>query len=297
MALKLEQMTTESRNEKTMNLDDMTPLEIVSVMNEEDAHIAEAIRPHLETIAKVASWGTEAIRNGGRIFYIGAGTSGRLGILDASECPPTFGVSEDTVIGLLAGGENAFGNANEMAEDDPELGKQDLMAHHLTEKDLVIGIAASGRTPYVLGGLDYGNAIGCHTASIACNEHSELSKIAEAGIDVIVGAEVLTGSTRLKAGTAQKMILNMISTAAMVGAGKAYQNLMVDVMQTNEKLRARANRIVKLATGAEDEVIAKSLEEAGGSCKVAITMILADCDADEAKSRLEQANGHVRAAI
>lgn len=297
MELKLEQMTTERRNENTMNLDTMSPLEIVTIMNQEDLLIPAAIKPHLETIAQVVTWGTESITSGGRIFYMGAGTSGRLGVLDASECPPTFGVSPDVVIGLIAGGEKAFTQAVEGAEDDFDLGANDLKAHGLTGKDLVIGLAASGRTPYVLGGLEYAKSMGCHTAAITCNANSELSKDAEAGIDIVIGPEVLTGSTRLKAGTAQKMVLNMISTAAMVGAGKVYENLMVDVQQSNEKLRVRARRIVRLATEADDGTIEKALEAAKGSCKVAITMILAGCSAEEAHTRLEQTGGHVRDAV
>jgi N-acetylmuramic acid 6-phosphate etherase len=228
---------------------------------------------------------------------MGAGTSGRLGVLDASECPPTFGVSPDTVIGLTAGGEQAFTRAVEGAEDSKEAGRKDLEAHGLTEKDLVIGLAASGRTPYVLGGLEYARSIGCHTASISCNPGSKLSEASDIGIEIVTGPEILTGSTRLKAGTAQKMVLNMISTAAMVGIGKAYQNLMVDVVQTNDKLRERALHIVMEATGTDRESARLALDRAGGKCKTAITMILAGCDAEEAKKRLEAANGQVRAAI
>ena len=261
MELKLEQMVTERRNENTMNLDMMSPLEIVTVMNQEDLLIPAAIKPHLETIAKVVTWGTESVTNGGRIFYMGAGTSGRQGVLDASECPPTFGVSPDVVIGLIAGGQKAFTQAVEGAEDNYDLGISDLKEHGLTGKDLVIGLAASGRTPYVLGGLEYAKSIGCHTAAITCNADSVLSKAAEAGIDIVIGPEVLTGSTRLKAGTAQKMVLNMISTAVMVGAGKVYENLMVDVQQSNEKLRVRARRIVRLATEADDETIESVLKQ------------------------------------
>lgn len=297
MGLNFSSMTTEGRNERTMNLDTMTPYEIVKVMNEEDALIPPVIEPHLEEIAKVAAWGTEAITHGGRIFYMGAGTSGRLGVLDASECPPTFGVSKDTVIGLIAGGESALLQAKEGAEDDTELGKQDLIDHSLSEKDVVIGLAASGRTPYVLGGLNYAKSIGCHTAAITCNNDSELSKTAEAGIDIVIGPEVLSGSTRLKAGTAQKMVLNMISTACMVGAGKTYGNLMVDVQQTNEKLRQRAKRIVQEATGVSEEEAETAISEAKGSCKTAITMILAGCGAEEAEERLKKAKGFVRAAV
>lgn len=290
-------MTTEERDAGTMNLDEMTPLEIISVMNQEDERIPAAIRPHHANIAKVVEYGIQTVSSGGRIFYMGAGTSGRLGLLDASECPPTFGVSPDVVIGLIAGGEKAFIKAVEGAEDSEDLGRQDLMDHNLTENDLVIGLAASGRTPYVLGGLSYAKQLGCHTAAVTCNADSVLSKTAEIGIDVIIGPEVLTGSTRLKAGTAQKMILNMFSTAIMVGCGKTYSNLMVDVQQTNEKLIGRARRIVMEATGTDEETAAKTIQEAGGSCKTAITMILADIDAKEAEKRLEEAGGHVRLAI
>jgi N-acetylmuramic acid 6-phosphate etherase len=275
----------------------MTPLEVVTVMNREDELVPKAIAPHLEEIAQVVAWGIESVTAGGRVFYMGAGTSGRLGVLDASECPPTFGVKPDVVVGLIAGGDQAFTKAKEGAEDDKELGRSDLLEHNLTAKDLVIGIAASGRTPYVLGGLEYAKETGCHTAAVTCNADSILGKAAEVGIDIVIGPEVLTGSTRLKAGTAQKMVLNMFSTAIMVGCGKAYSNLMVDVQQTNEKLVARARRIVTQATGVSEEEAAEKIAAAGGSCKTAITMILADVDAEEAKKRLEAAGGHVRKAI
>ena len=291
------QMTTERRNENTMDLDSMTALEIVRAMNREDEKVPLAIRDHLEEIARIAQWGRESLAQGGRIFYIGAGTSGRLGVLDASECPPTFGVSPEVVTGLIAGGEKALTRAVEGAEDDADLGGKDLADHGLTEKDLVIGLAASGRTPYVLGGLAYAKKLGCRTAAISCNAGCEMSRAADLGIEVIVGPEVLTGSTRLKAGTAQKMILNMISTAAMVLAGRAYQNLMVDVAATNEKLRGRARRIVMEATGVDGETAEETLSLAGGHCKTAIIMILAGCDREEAQRRLERAGGFVREAI
>ena len=291
------QMTTEMRNPDTMELDAMSPLEIITAMNREDKTIPDAVGEHLAEIAGVVEWGIRSLQQKGRIFYMGAGTSGRLGVLDASECPPTFGVSPDTVIGLIAGGEQAFTRAVEGAEDSKEAGRKDLEAHGLTEKDLVIGLAASGRTPYVLGGLEYARSIGCHTASVSCNPGSPLSHAAEAGIEIVVGPEILTGSTRLKAGTAQKMVLNMISTAVMAGVGKVYQNLMVDVVQTNEKLRKRALHIVTEATGAEEEAASSALHMAGGNCKTAITMLLADCSPEEARKRLEDAQGHVREAI
>ena len=229
----LSHMTTETRNKNTMELSKMTSLEIISEMNREDENVPKAIHKVLPVIAEVVDWCVEALSQGGRIFYMGAGTSGRLGVLDAAECPPTFGVSPDMVVGLIAGGEKAFIKAIEGAEDSVELGEKDLRYHNLTSNDVVIGIAASGRTPYVIGGLRYANSIGCNTASISCNVGSEIGKIAKKKIEVVVGPEVLTGSTRLKAGTAQKLILNMISTASMVGIGKCYENLMVDVMQTN----------------------------------------------------------------
>lgn len=297
MELNLTGMTTEKRNPRTMQLDTMSELEIVTTMNEEDARVPLAIAKKLPQIAQAAHWAAEAFEQGGRLFYMGAGTSGRLGVLDAAECPPTFGVAPGMVVGLIAGGEQAFLKAVEGAEDDRALGQSDLEAHDLTAKDVVIGIAASGRTPYVLGGLAYAKSVGCRTAAIACNTGSEIGRAANLAIEVEVGPEVLTGSTRLKSGTAQKLILNMISTASMVRAGKAYQNLMVDVMQNNEKLHTRAENIVIDATGVTRPEARSAIDAAGGSVKVAITMLLADCSADEARSRLEKAGGHVRAAI
>ena len=297
MGVDLKGMTTETRNPRTMRLDQMSELEIVTVMNEEDARVPLAIAKCLPQIAQAAAWAVEAFEQGGRLFYMGAGTSGRLGVLDAAECPPTFGVPQGMVVGLIAGGEKAFIVAVEGAEDSRELAVQDLQSHHLTAKDFVVGIAASGRTPYVLGGLDYARSVGCHTAAIACNPGSAVGKAADLAIEVNCGPEVLTGSTRLKSGTAQKLILNMISTASMVRIGKAYQNLMVDVMQTNEKLHTRAENIVMDATGVERSVARHAIDEAKGSVKTAITMLLADCDAPEAARRLEASHGHVREAI
>ena len=297
MKLNLNGMTTERRNPRTMNLDTMSELEIVTAINDEDARVPLAIAKKLPEIAQAARWAVEAFEQGGRLFYMGAGTSGRLGVLDAAECPPTFGVDPGMVVGLIAGGEKAFLKAIEGAEDSRELGRSDLEAHGLTAKDFVVGIAASGRTPYVLGGLEYAKSVGCRTAAIACNTGSAVGKAADLAIEVEVGPEVLTGSTRMKSGTAQKMILNMISTASMVRIGKAYQNLMVDVMQTNEKLHVRAENIVIDATGVERQEARRAIDAAGGSVKCAITMLLAGCGAEEAARRLEQAHGHVRAAI
>ena len=297
MSLNLKNMSTETRNQNTMNLDIMTPLEVVTVMNQEDAKVPEAIKPALPNIAQCVTWAIESIEAGGRIIYMGAGTSGRLGVLDAVECPPTFGVAPEIVVGLIAGGEKAFVKAVEGAEDSRQLGHDDLVNINLEKRDIVIGIAASGRTPYVLGGLAYAPEMGCHTVGISCNPGSAVGAAAELAIEVVPGPECLTGSTRLKSGTCQKLILNMISTATMVGCGKAYQNLMVDVMQTNEKLVVRAQNIVMEATGCDRETAAEKIAIAGGNAKTAITMILADCDLEEAQARLAKAKGHVREAI
>ena len=297
MSLNLKNMSTETRNQNTMNLDIMSPLEVVTVMNQEDARVPEAIKPALPNIAQCVTWAIESIEAGGRIVYMGAGTSGRLGVLDAVECPPTFGVAPEVVVGLIAGGEKAFVKAVEGAEDSRQLGHDDLVNIGLEKRDIVIGIAASGRTPYVLGGLAYAQEVGCHTVAISCNPGSAIGQAAELAIEVVPGPEVLTGSTRLKSGTCQKLILNMISTATMVGCGKAYQNLMVDVMQTNEKLVVRAQNIVMEATGCDRETAAEKIAIASGNAKTAITMILADCGLEEARERLAKAKGHVREAI
>lgn len=297
MEINLDKMTTETRNPDTMELDRMSPLEVVTAMNREDAKVPAAIAPVLPKIANVVEWAIASLEAGGRVFYMGAGTSGRLGVLDAAECPPTFGVSPDRMVGLIAGGDQAFLKAVEGAEDSRELGREDLVKNGLESRDLVIGIAASGRTPYVLGALAYAKEVGCRTAAISCNAGSEIGKAADLAVEVVVGPEVLTGSTRLKAGTAQKLVLNMISTASMVGVGKAYQNLMVDVMQTNEKLHRRAEKIVMEATGVDQAAAREKITAAGGSVKAAITMILANCGAEEAAARLEKAKGHVREAI
>ena len=297
MSLNLAGMSTETRNSRTMDLDIMTPLEIVTVMNEEDARVPEAIKPQLNNIAQCVTWAAQSIEAGGRLIYMGAGTSGRLGVLDAAECPPTFGVSPETVVGLIAGGERAFIKAVEGAEDSAELGRQDLVNIGLTSQDLVVGIAASGRTPYVLGGLEYAKEMGCHTVGISCNPGSAVGGAAELAIEVVPGPECLTGSTRLKAGTAQKLILNMISTATMVRCGKAFQNLMVDVVPTNEKLRVRAENIVMEATGVTRERAKEALLQSGDKVKTAILMILVGCGREEAEEKLEKTNGHIREAM
>ena len=290
-------LVTESRNKETMGLDQMTPLEIVTVMNREDGKAVNAVGEVLPQIAQAIAWCTDSLKQKGRIIYIGAGTSGRLGVLDAVECPPTFGVSPDVVVGLMAGGTPAFVRAVEGAEDSQTMGEEDLKEIHLSPADIVIGLAASGRTPYVIYGLRYAKKIGCRTVAVSSNRDSEIGKEADLAIEPVPGPEVLTGSTRLKAGTVQKMVLNMISTGSMVGIGKVYQNLMVDVVQTNMKLITRAENIVMTATGCTREEARDSLEEAEGSVKLAITMILLQCSAKSAKTRLNRAGGYVRNAI
>lgn len=290
-------MTTETRNAASSNLDTMTSLEIVTLMNSEDSKIAPAVKAQLPEIAKAVDLCVDSLENGGRIIYMGAGTSGRLGAIDAAECPPTFGVAPGTVIGLIAGGQNIDISLSADREDSPECGKEDLSGIGLTGKDTVIGVAASGRTPYVIGGMEYAKSLGCHVISIACNVGSPIGKISDVAIEVIVGPEVLTGSTRLKAGTSQKMILNMISTVSMVRTGKCYKNLMVDVVQTNAKLEARAQKILMEATGVSKEEAEKTLKQAGGSVKKAVIMILSSCSPEESERRLKASKGHVREAL
>lgn len=291
--LDLTKYTTEARNERSTNLDQMSALEIVTLMNEEDRQVPLAIERELPKIGAVVERACQALKQGGRLIYTGAGTSGRLGLLDAVECPPTYGVDYETVIGVIAGGEGAFIKAREGAEDSREQGADDLKKLNLSNKDLVIGLAASGRTPYVLGALDYAKSLGCATAAIACNKDSLIGEAADIAIEPVVGPEVLTGSTRLKSGTAQKLVLNMISTATMVRLGKAYENLMVDVKVSNEKLKARAIRIVCEATGASESVATATLEDAK-SAKVAIVMILNQCDVQTAQDYLASKEGHIR---
>lgn len=295
--LDLAKLSTETRNPETMNLDQMAPLEIVEAMNREDARAVASVTEVLPQIAQAIEWATASLRAGGRIIYMGAGTSGRLGVLDAVECPPTFGVSPDVVVGLIAGGEGAFIKAVEGAEDSAQMGEDDLRAIDANEHDVVVGLAASGRTPYVIGGLTYARSLGCKTVAIACNRGSKVGGVAELAIEPVPGPEVLTGSTRLKAGTVQKLALNMISTGSMVQAGKVYENLMVDVQQTNEKLVMRAQNIVMAATECtRDEAIA-ALDQAQGHVKCAVVMILAGLSAEDAACALEAADGHVREAI
>lgn len=293
----LRKMTTETRNPNSMNLDVMSSLEIATVMNNEDKKVALAIEEEVPQIAKIIDAVAEAFENGHTLYYMGAGTSGRLGILDASECPPTFGVDHSMVVGLIAGGEHAIQYAVENAEDNKELAIEDLKAHNLCSGDVVVGIAASGRTPYVISGIEYAKSLGCFTGAVSSNKGSAIGKAADVAVEPTVGPEVLTGSSRLKSGTAQKMICNMITTGAMVRVGKSYENLMVDVVQSNEKLRVRAENIVIDASGVERSEARRLLDEADGVAKVAIVMAIAKCDKTEALDRLKKANGHTRKAI
>ena len=251
--LNLKKLTTESRNKNTMDIDTVSTLEMVKIINNEDKKVAEAVEKELPKIALAIDSIAKRMHKGGRLIYIGAGTSGRLGILDASECPPTFGTPEELVQGIIAGGKEAIFRAIEGAEDSKQLAQADLKSKGLTENDTVVGLAASGRTPYVIGGLEYANEIGALTISVTCNANSKVSEVAKISISPVVGAEVVTGSTRLKSGTAQKLVLNMLSTGAMIKLGKVYGNLMVDVKSTNEKLTQRAKLIVCEATGLDIE--------------------------------------------
>lgn len=297
MEINLNKMATETRNPRSMSLSKLSSLEIATLMNEEDLEVIKAIKKSLKEIAKTIDLAVSTIKNGGRVIYIGAGTSGRLGVLDASECPPTFGVSDNVFIGLIAGGDIALRKAVEGAEDSLTLAEEDLKKINLTKKDFVIGLAASGRTPYVIGGLKYAHKIGAHTGSVSCNYNAEVSNYADIAIEASPGPEVLTGSTRLKSGTTQKLICNMISTATMVQLGKAYSNLMVDVVPSNEKLVARAEKIVMLATECDNKTAKEALNKCGYRAKVAIVMILTNCDAKIAEAKLDKAEGHIEKAI
>lgn len=290
----LEKLTTELRNPKSMELDNKSIKEVLLLMNEEDATVPLAVKKEIDNIESVVKEVVKAFKNGGRLIYVGAGTSGRLGILDASECPPTFGVEPTLVQGLIAGGEKAILKAIEGAEDDEESGQLDLKAISINEKDVVVGIAASGRTPYVIGALKYANEVGATTASISNNKHSVIGKIAQIAIEVETGPEVLTGSTRLKAGTAQKLVLNMISTASMIGIGKVYENLMVEVQPTNKKLVERSKRIIMEATGVDYDTAQTYFLRANQEVKPAIVMILLNCSYEEALDKLEKSNGFIR---
>lgn len=293
----LETLTTEAFRPELAEIDRLPTLEIVRVMNAEDATVPAAVAAQLEPIAAAVDAIAERMARGGRLVYAGAGTAGRLGVLDASECPPTFNTDPAQVVGLIAGGPGAMVRAVEGAEDSRELAAGDLAALGLTRDDTVVGVSASGRTPYAVGAVEYARTRGALTVGLSCNAGSALAAAAEHGIEVVVGPELLTGSTRLKAGTAQKLVLNLISTVTMIRLGKTYGNLMVDVRATNEKLRARARRIVALATGAPDAEIEAALAATGGEVKDAVLVLLGGVDGPEAARLLAGAGGHLRDAL
>ncbi|MCM3708980.1 N-acetylmuramic acid 6-phosphate etherase [Sporosarcina luteola] len=294
---KLSLLTTERSNPKTLRLDEMSIADILKTMNEEDQTVAIAVRQVIPQIEKTVEKVVEAFRNGGRLLYVGAGTSGRIGVMDAVECPPTFGTSPDLVKAVLAGGEGAMYEAVEGAEDDEALGAKDLADLHINGQDVIIGIAASGRTPYVKGALVYANSCGATTVSLSNNENSLISNFADIPIEVITGPEILTGSTRLRAATSHKMVLNMISTTAMVKTGKVYQNLMVDVNASNFKLRERAKKMVCTITEMDEDKAESVLQQTSYNVKQAIVMILAEVDQAQASALIEAADGFVGKAV
>ncbi|WP_062514328.1 N-acetylmuramic acid 6-phosphate etherase [Halobacillus sp. KGW1] len=293
----LASLTTEQRNERTKELDRMTTAEILTVMNEEDQKVAEAVRQVLPQITKAVDRISEALKRGGRLFYVGAGTSGRLGVLDASECPPTFQVDYDMVQAVMAGGGEAFFKAKENSEDDERQGEEDLQQKKVSTMDVVVGITASGRTPYPIGALKAARRVGAFTVSLSCNEASEISTFADCPIEVIVGPEVLTGSTRLKSASAHKMVLNMLSTVSMVKLGKVYENLMVDVHASNHKLRERAKSILMESTKTKYEEAESALEQADMQVKPAILMLLKSVSYEEAQTLLTAHDGQLREAL
>ncbi|KUJ90332.1 MAG: glucokinase regulatory-like protein [Thermoanaerobacter thermocopriae] len=293
----LDELITEGRNPETMDIDRLDTIEMLKKINNEDKKVAVAVEKVIPSIAKAVDSIAEKMKKGGRLIYIGAGTSGRIGILDASECPPTFGTDPGLVIGIIAGGDKAIRNAMENVEDDVEAGRQDLINVNLTVNDSVVGISASGRTPYVIGALQYAKQVGALTIGLFCNPNENLSNIIDILITPVVGPEVIMGSTRMKAGTAQKLVLNMISTSVMIKMGKVYSNLMVDLQANNEKLMERAKRIVKLATGAEERIIESILNETNYNVKLTILMIVTNLDKDRAKQLLDVAGGYIAEAI
>ncbi|AUT99810.1 N-acetylmuramic acid 6-phosphate etherase [Morganella morganii] len=297
MKIDLTSMITESRNPASADIDSLPTLDMLRVINREDQTVALAVEKTLPQVAQVVDAVAQAFRLGGRLIYIGAGTSGRLGILDASECPPTFGTPAEQVVGLIAGGHKAILKAVENAEDNRELAVSDLKALNFSEKDVLVGIAASGRTPYVLGGMEYALSLGATVAAVSCNPDSEMSRLAGIAITPVVGPEVITGSSRMKAGTAQKLILNMTTTGAMIRSGKVYGNLMADVEATNAKLVERQKRIVMAATECDRATAEQALTACDGHCKTAIVMILAQLSAGDAKALLAQHQGFIRDAL
>ncbi|EMS1063218.1 N-acetylmuramic acid 6-phosphate etherase [Providencia stuartii] len=297
MTIDLSRMVTESRNAASTNIDQLSTIDMLQVINNEDKQVPLVVEKVLPQVAQLVDKVAQAFLNGGRLIYVGAGTSGRLGILDASECPPTYGTPHEQVVGLIAGGHQAIFRAVENAEDKPELGEQDLLNIQFNDKDVLVGIAASGRTPYVLGALAYAREVGAVTASISCNPNSPVANAADIAITPIVGPEVVTGSSRMKAGTAQKLVLNMITTGAMIRIGKVFGNLMVDVEATNAKLVERQVKIVMEATECDRQTAELALQQCQRHCKTAILMILSGLDAQEARQLLSDNQGFIRTAL
>ena len=293
----LSRILTEQRNSRTAEIDTLSTLDMLHVINREDAAVVPAVATQLQQIARAVDGIVARMQNGGRLIYIGAGTSGRLGVLDASECPPTFNTPPELVVGLIAGGDYALRHAVERVEDSPDEGASALQEVALTDRDTVVGIAASGRTPFVLGAIEYGRKIGALTIGVCNSANAPLSAAVDIPIAVLSGPEVITGSTRLKSGTAQKLVLNMLSTATMIRLGKTYGNLMVDVQPTNDKLRARAVRIVSEATGLDGERAKEALAMANGEVKTAIVCTLTGLTADLARERIAAADGRIRTVI
>ncbi|MEC6823318.1 N-acetylmuramic acid 6-phosphate etherase [Photobacterium piscicola] len=297
MQIDLTTLVTESRNNASEAIDTLSTLEMLKVINNEDKKVALAVEQTLPAIAQAVDAIAAAFSQGGRLIYIGAGTSGRLGILDASECPPTYGSAPEQVVGLIAGGHQAILKAVENAEDNVEMGADDLKAIHFSAKDVLVGIAASGRTPYVLGAMAYARSMNATVACVSCNPQSPMTAAADIVITPVVGAEVVTGSSRMKAGTAQKLVLNMLTTGAMIRMGKIYGNLMVDVEATNAKLVERQKQIVMQATECDREQAEVALDACDGHCKTAIVMVLTGIDSETAKALLQRNNGYIRPAI
>lgn len=297
MNIDLSRLQTEGRNTASENIDTLSTLDMLTIINQEDQKVALAVERILPQIAQAVDAITHAFAHGGRLIYCGAGTSGRLGILDASECPPTYGTPREQVIGLIAGGQTAILRAVENAEDNVALGEQDMIENQVGERDVVVGIAASGRTPYVIGAMKYARTQGATVVSLTCNANSAMSQLADIALEAVVGPEVVTGSSRMKAGTAQKMVLNMLTTGSMIRSGKVYGNLMVDVEATNAKLVQRQVDIVMQATDCDRSTAIKALSECERHCKTAILMILGQLSAAEASAVLTQNNGFIRQAL
>ena len=295
--IQLNKLPTEQRNPNTADIDRISTLEMVRRINDEDKKVAYAVEQELESVAQAVDAIYESLSSGGRLIYCGCGTSGRLGVLDAAECPPTYSTDPEMVQGIIAGGERAMFKAAEGAEDNADAGREDMQKIGLSAKDIVVGIAASGRTPYVLGAMAYAHEIGAKTVALTCNKASAMNEAADISIGVETGPEVITGSTRMKCGTAEKMVLNMLSTGAMIRLGKVYGNLMVDVMPTNEKLVRRAISIVSTAAGVDEELARQTLEQCGFSVKTAIVMLVRGLGVEEAEKRLGESGGVVARAL